>query len=243
MTDHLEKHLNNLEQQITTAKGKLAPLAERTAKLNQHADAVRQHLASLTTILGAFETEISDVEKEIAGLGQLFDGVAQGLVTAKSEAGGNAEIAAAHAAVASMFTEAFPAVTRFFDTAKKLGLVAQDSSMPTVPKSMIAEPVASPTGDAVAKVSEVPEIPEPIEAPAPEASVLGHNDEPQAVQPPVPEIPSLADIDAVLGNDHTEETPVHLPPLPDVSAADAADDTDSEAVEAMLADLSKPIST
>lgn len=277
--NHLEEHLNTLERQIVAAKEKLAPLGERTVKLNQHADAVRKQLSDLATILGAFEAEIAVVEKEIAGLSQVFDGVAQGLgqvrAEAQSEAGGTAELAAAHERITSMFSEAFPVVSRFFDTAKKLGLVAKDHSLQAisnleaavdskltqhVEESIpVAEPIAEPVAEQIPE-PVVESLPTAVEHNEPEIAAYEHAamqhhpvehlhhvvEEPaehHAVKHSVPEIPTLADIDAALGKENDAETPVHLPPLPDVSVADEADNADSDAVEAMLADLSKPIST
>jgi len=230
------QRVDELDHQIAAVRAKLTPLQERTESLNRQAVEVRKQLGEMAERLTAFGAEVVAVQREILDTDKIIDSVVGGLDGIRTEIANAAALEAAHQTLSSMFGEAFQVVSRFFDTAQRLGLVGKDvvgtRSIPSISTAVstvasLQEPV---TVDEAPVVEEAPVITEePVVAMEPIARSL-----PDAIK--------LSDWSAPLETDDMPP-PVELPPLPDVSAAEDDDDSDLKDVEELLAGLSTPIST
>ena len=244
------QRIDDLDCQIAVAKAKLAPLKDRTNAMNQQVVEVRKQLGELTERLTAFGAEVDAVQREIIDTGQVLDAVAVGLVDVRSETTNAAALEAAHQTLSSMFGEAFQVVSRFFETAQRLGLVGKDIAEPRVIPPISPLP---PTEDFQQEPEALPIVEEQLVAE--EASIVEEPDtveEPTvAEEPPVVEEPAS---NAFLGATEladwqpppeTDELPLppELPPLPDVSDTEDEDESDIKDVEDLLAGLSMPILT
>ena len=212
-TDRLPRQIDDLDRQVAAAKAKLVPLKERIDTLSRHAVDVQKQLGELTERLTMFGTEVATVQQGVLEADQLFDAVSAGLADVRTEAGNAAALEATHQTLSTMFGEAFQVVSRFFETAQRLGLVGKDStiSFPSSPPSLSPLPEEMPTA---------------VEEPTKDACL---------------DATELADWHANLETDDMP-SPVAMPPLPDVSVADDETDNDIKDVEALLAGLSVPIS-
>jgi len=237
--------VDELERQIAAARAKLVPLRERTESLNHQAVEVRKQLGELAERLTTFGAEVVAIHREILDTDEIIDSVVGGLDGVRTEISNAAAIETAHQTLSSMFGEAFQVVSRFFDTAQRLGLVGKD-----VVEIRTIAPITSPdTPEPV--VDEPPVVKEPVvEEPVVEEPVITEEsaviEAPDVVEEPIvdslPDSAELVDWSAPLETDNVL-SPVELPPLPDISASEEEDDSDLKDVEALLAGLSTPIST
>ena len=212
--NRLPHQIDDLDRQIAAAKAKLASLKERTDSLDRHAEDAQKQLGELVERLTAFGAEVIAIQQEIIEADRLFDAVSVGLGDVRAEAGNAAVLEATHQTLSTMFGEAFQVVSRFFETAQRLGLVGKDAAIPFPPYT----PSLSPLPEEAPSVVEEP----------PKDSFLNATE--------------LADWHATLETDGMPP-PVAMPPLPDVSVTDSETDSNIKDVEALLAGLSTPIST
>ena len=204
---HLPQRIDDLDRQVTAAKTKLVLLVER---------------------LAAVEADVIAVRQELLDTHEIFNAVADTVADAKAVTGHAASLEAANQTLSSMFGEAFQVVSRFFETAQRLGLVGKDiveAAPLSLPPPILQEPVG----------------PEPVSLPEPMV----------AEEPPI--VMESAD-DSFLGSAELADwstpldvvdlpPPVDLPPLPDISTPENEETSDIQDVEALLAELSMPIST
>ena len=227
MTDQTKTtsdRIDDLDRLLTAAKAKLAPLKERTESLNEQSVVVRKQLGELVERLTAFSAEVAAVQQEVLDTDKIFDAVAIGLVDARGATERAANLEAANQTLSSMFGEAFQVVSRFFETAQRLGLVAKNT---TEPDPSVSLPPQEPAACEEPKVVEETEYRLKGEPGA--SSFL--------------DVKELADLQSSLP-DATEVSPVELPQLPDVASnSDEEESDDIKDVEALLAELSVPIST
>ena len=219
MTDHAETtsdRIDAINRQIAAAKAKLAPLKERTDSLNEQAVDVCKQLGELTERLTTFCAEVVTVQQEVLAVDKIFDAVAVGLVDVTTAAERAVDLESANQTLSSMFGEAFQVVSRFFETAQRLGLVANDTAIPCP-----SVPLPRPEPIAV----EEPEVVE-----EPEYRLNGNS---------FLDVAELANLQPSLP-DVAEITPVELPQLN--GTAEEEENDDIKDVEALLAGLSEPIS-
>ena len=249
----LPQRIDELDRQIAVAKAKLAPLKERTDAMNQQVVEVRKQLGELAERLTAFGAEVAAVQREIFDTDQVLDTVAAGLVDVRSETTNAVALEAAHQTLSSMFGEAFQVVSRFFDTAQRLGLVGKDIAEPRVIPPISPSPPTEEFQQEPFAVEELPIIEEqPVAEEVPVVEEPVAIEEPTVVEePPVVEEPvneaflgatELADWQPPLETDELP-LPPELPPLPNVSDTEDEDESDIKDVEDLLAGLSMPILT
>lgn len=213
MSTFAEK-LSGVEEQIRTLRTKIDPLAEKADGLKSFVDDISSRVKTAEQESGQLVDELNGMRSGIDSLlSVLSEANAEGVqIDAKQK-----ESQELHDSLTEMFGEAFQVVSRFFDTAQKLGLVDKGKTPKFLEKNEL-EAIKEAMAEPETAISE-PEAAEAVVAEAPVAP------EPEAVTPePAPETveveaPVVAEPEAVTPEPEAEPVEVEVPVMPEPEAA------------------------
>ncbi|MDR0610937.1 MAG: hypothetical protein LBG58_12555 [Planctomycetaceae bacterium] len=176
MSDLVEK-IVAVEERIVLLKSKMTPLTSKVEMLNQKIDGFSGLLAEITGETNTIQQEINSAQQGLEMIQTLINEIKMEGEQITANQNENKHL---YESMTEMFGEAFQVVSRFFETAQKIGIVDkektpdfrifQQQSIPTesavslsepVIPSVTKEPMIEQISEPVVESPQLPEISEP----------------------------------------------------------------------------------
>ncbi|MDR2441367.1 MAG: hypothetical protein LBE12_18555 [Planctomycetaceae bacterium] len=191
MSNIVEK-ITVVEEQMALIQSKIIPLASKAEMLNQKIEKVS---GLLTEITG----ETNMIQQEINSFQQILDSIRKLLAETKTEGeqitADQDENKYLYESMTEMFGEAFQVVSRFFETARKIGIVDKEKVTNFL---ALQQQIAKPETKPVTAISEsTPKLtPEPTPEPISEPIISSVTEEPviEKTLEPIVEIPNAPEL-------------------------------------------------
>ncbi|MDR2704690.1 MAG: hypothetical protein LBC02_02820 [Planctomycetaceae bacterium] len=176
MSDFVEK-IVAVEEQIALIQSKIVPLTSKVEMLNRKIDGFSGLLAEITGETNTIQQEINSTQQSLEAIQTLISETKKEGEQIAADQNENKHL---YESMTEMFGEAFQVVSRFFETAQKIGIVDKEKipdfrlfqqqsistesavniSEPAI-HSVTKEPVIEKISEPVAESPQLPEIPEP----------------------------------------------------------------------------------
>ncbi len=165
--------MNQFIEKLNAVEAQLADLSQHFEPLRSRVDRLRQAAESVSTQVETLLTESTALRDSLAAVRQDFSTVLSAVLTTVDEARVEGEQLQSQAeatqkvqdSITNMFGETFQVVSRFLDTAKKLGIVDADKAQEILVADSavdgVSESVAAPVAEAPATMEVAVE--EPVE--------------------------------------------------------------------------------